>query len=263
MAQVKAKKALGQHFLTDLNVAKRIAATIEKDNLPDDAKIWSDLPVLEVGPGMGVLSQFLMSANRRVKAIEIDTESVEYLNKVYPDLEVIEGDFLKMDLSEIFGGKFALIGNYPYNISSQIFFKVLDYKESIPVVAGMLQKEVAERICCKPGSKVYGILSVLLQAWYDCEYLFNVPPGVFAPPPKVMSGVIRLTRNSRTSLGCDEKLFKTVVKTAFGQRRKTLRNSLSGLIPSTSPIMQDPIMGLRPERLGVEDFIRLTLACSL
>lgn len=203
-----------------------------------------------------------MSAGRRIKAVEIDTESVEYLSKVYPGLEVVEGDFLKMDLSELYGGEFALIGNYPYNISSQIFFKVLDYKEKIPVVAGMLQKEVAERICCKPGTKVYGILSVLLQAWYDCEYLFNVPPGVFAPPPKVMSGVIRLTRNKRTSLGCDERLFKTIVKTAFGQRRKTLRNSLGGLIPSDSPIMQDPIMGLRPERLSVEDFIRLTLAAK-
>lgn len=262
MTQVKAKKALGQHFLTDLNVAKRIADTIEKDQLPEDAKVWNDLPVLEVGPGMGVLSQFLLSAGRQVKAVEIDTESVEFLHKVFPSLDVIEGDFLKMDLSEIFGGKFALIGNYPYNISSQIFFKVLDYKESIPVVSGMLQKEVAERICCKPGTKVYGILSVLLQAWYDCEYLFNVSPGVFSPPPKVMSGVIRLTRNSRTSLGCDEKMFKTVVKTAFGQRRKTLRNSLSGLIPPDSPIMKDPIMGLRPERLGVEDFIKLTLAAK-
>lgn len=262
MTQVKAKKALGQHFLTDLNVAKRIAETIEKPQLPDCAKQWADLPVLEVGPGMGVLSQFLMSAGRVVKAVEIDTESVEFLRRVFPDLEVIEGDFLKMDLKQLFGGEFALIGNYPYNISSQIFFKVLDYKDQIPVVAGMLQKEVAERICSKPGSKVYGILSVLLQAWYDCEYLFNVPPGVFAPPPKVTSGVIRLTRNNRESLGCDEKLFKTVVKTAFGQRRKTLRNSLGGLIPADSPIMKEPIMALRPERLGVEDFITLTLAAS-
>ena len=258
--QVKAKKALGQHFLTDLNVAKRIADTIERQNLPEDAKIWGDIPVIEVGPGMGVLSQFLMQAGRVVKAVELDTESVEYLRKVFPSLEVVEGDFLKMDLNELFKGEFAVIGNYPYNISSQIFFKVLDYREKIPVVSGMLQKEVAERICSKPGSKVYGILSVLLQAWYDCEYLFNVPPGVFAPPPKVMSGVLRLTRNKRTSLGCDEKLFKTVVKTAFGQRRKTLRNSLGGLIPADSPILQDPIMKERPERLGVEDFIRLTLA---
>ena len=195
-----------------------------------------------------------------VKAVEIDAESVGYLNRVFPDLEVVEGDFLKMDLRELFKGEFALIGNYPYNISSQIFFKALEYRENIPVIAGMLQKEVAERICSKPGSKVYGILSVLLQAWYGCEYLFNVPPSMFSPPPKVMSGVIRLTRNDRKTLGCDERLFKTVVKTAFGQRRKTLRNSLGGLIPADSPILKDPIMALRPERLGVEEFIRLTLA---
>lgn len=262
MTQVKAKKALGQHFLTDLDVARRIADTIEKPELPGKAKIWSDLPVLEIGPGMGVLSQFLMSNGRNVKAVELDSESVEYLRREYPGLEVTEGDFLKMDLKTLFAGDFALIGNYPYNISSQIFFKVLEYRENIPVVAGMLQKEVAERICSKPGSKVYGILSVLLQAWYDCEYLFSVPPSVFAPPPKVMSGVIRLTRNSRTELGCDPKLFKTVVKTAFGQRRKTLRNSLASLIPADSPIMKEPIMGLRPERLGVEEFIKLTLVAT-
>jgi dimethyladenosine transferase len=260
MAQVKAKKALGQHFLTDLEIARKIADTIEKPELPENAKIWGDLPVLEIGPGMGVLSQFLMKAGRMVKAVEIDAESVGYLNRVFPDLEVVEGDFLKMDLRELFKGEFALIGNYPYNISSQIFFKALEYRENIPVIAGMLQKEVAERICSKPGSKVYGILSVLLQAWYGCEYLFNVPPSVFSPPPKVMSGVIRLTRNDRKTLGCDERLFKTVVKTAFGQRRKTLRNSLGGLIPADSPILKDPIMALRPERLGVEEFIRLTLA---
>ncbi len=191
MAQVKAKKALGQHFLTDLEIARKIADTIEKPELPENAKIWGDLPVLEIGPGMGVLSQFLMKAGRMVKAVEIDAESVGYLNRV------VEGDFLKMDLRELFKGEFALIGNYPYNISSQIFFKALEYRENIPVIAGMLQKEVAERICSKPGSKVYGILSVLLQAWYGCEYLFNVPPSVFSPPPKVMSGVIRLTRKDR------------------------------------------------------------------
>lgn len=258
MAEVKAKKALGQHFLTDLNIARRIADTIETPQLPESAKIWGDIPVLEIGPGMGVLSQFLMQARRQVKAVELDAESVGFLKRVFPDLEVIEGDFLKMDLKELFAGEFALIGNYPYNISSQIFFKVLDYREQIPVVAGMLQKEVAERICSKPGSKVYGILSVLLQAWYDCEYLFNVPPGVFNPPPKVMSGVLRLTRNSRTDLGCDPKLFKTVVKTAFGQRRKTLRNSLSGLLTAASPLREDPLLSLRPERLSVEDFIRIT-----
>lgn len=260
MGEVKAKKALGQHFLNDLNIAKRIAATISKQELPTAAKQWGDLPVLEIGPGMGVLSQFLIQTGRPVKAVELDSESVGFLNRVFPDLDVIEGDFLKMDLSEIYNGEFALIGNYPYNISSQIFFKVLAYREQIPVVAGMLQKEVAERICSKPGSKVYGILSVLLQAWYDCEYLFNVSPGVFSPPPKVMSGVLRLTRNSRTDLGCDEKLFKNVVKTAFGQRRKTLRNSLSGLIPPDSSLLKESIMGLRPERLSVEDFITLTKA---
>ncbi len=260
--EVKAKKALGQHFLNDLNIARRIADTISTEKLPADAKRWGDLPVLEIGPGMGVLSQFLLESGRPVKAVELDSESVVYLSRVYPALEVIEADFLKMDLDDIFPGQFTLIGNYPYNISSQIFFKVLDYKEKIPVVAGMLQKEVAERICSAPGSKVYGILSVLLQAWYDCEYLFNVAPGVFTPPPKVTSGVLRLTRNSRTDLGCDEKLFKNVVKTAFGQRRKTLRNSLSGLIPPDAPIMKEPIMALRPERLSVEDFIRLTQAIT-
>lgn len=260
--QVKAKKALGQHFLNDLNIARRIADTIQEDNLPEDAKQWGELPVVEVGPGMGVLSQFLMQNHREVKAVEIDSESVEFLKKVFPDLNVVEGDFLKMDINDLYPGELTLIGNYPYNISSQIFFKVLDYKEKIPVVAGMLQKEVAQRICSAPGSKVYGILSVLLQAWYDCKYLFDVPPGVFAPPPKVTSGVILLTRNSRKTLGCDEKLFKTIIKTAFGQRRKTLRNSLAGLVKPDSPIANDPIMVLRPERLGVEDFIRLTLAAS-
>lgn len=256
--KVRAKKALGQHFLNDLNIAQKIADTISEQELPESAKQWGHLPIVEVGPGMGVLSQFLMKSGREVKAVEIDLESVEFLRKVFPDLDVVEGDFLKMDLNQIFSGDFALIGNYPYNISSQIFFKVLDYKEKIPVVAGMLQKEVGQRICSKPGSKIYGILSVLLQAWYDCEYLFDVAPGVFNPPPKVTSGVIRLTRNSRTSLGCDEKLFKTIVKTSFGQRRKTLRNSLSGLLPVNNPIWQSPVLGRRPETLSVEEFISLT-----
>ena len=257
---VRAKKALGQHFLNDINIAKKIADTIEAPNLPPEAKEWASIPVLEVGPGMGVLSQFLIKAGREVKAVELDTESVEFLHKVFPDLNVIEGDFLKMDLAEIFPGEFALIGNYPYNISSQIFFKVLDYKEKIPVVAGMLQKEVAQRICSAPGSKVYGILSVFLQAWYDCKYLFDVAPGVFSPPPKVTSGVIRLVRNSRTELGCDEKLFRNVVKTSFGQRRKTLKNSLASLIPLNSPLWQDPILSRRPETLSVEEFINITKA---
>lgn len=262
MAEVRAKKALGQHFLNDLGIARRIAASISAGELPASDASWGELPVLEIGPGMGVLTQFLLESGRPLKAIELDTESVEYLHRVYPALDVIEGDFLKTDLSTLFGSPFALIGNYPYNISSQIFFKALDYREEIPVIAGMLQKEVAERICSAPGSKAYGILSVLLQAWYDCKYLFSVPPGVFTPPPKVTSGALRLTRNSRRELGCDERLFKTVVKTAFGQRRKTLRNSLSGLIPSSSPIFSDPVMALRPERLGVEDFIRLTMAAE-
>lgn len=256
--QVRAKKSLGQHFLNDLNIAKKIADTIAPETLPQNARQWGEIPVVEVGPGMGVLSQFLMKSGRKVKAIELDSESVEFLHKVYPDLNVVEGDFLKMNLSELFPDEFALIGNYPYNISSQIFFKVLDFKEKIPVVAGMLQKEVAQRICSKPGNKIYGILSVLLQAWYNCEYLFDVAPGVFTPPPKVTSGVLRLTRNERKDLGCDEKLFKNIVKTSFGQRRKTLRNSLSGLIPLNSTLWQDPILARRPETLTVEEFIYLT-----
>lgn len=259
MANVKAKKSLGQHFLKDLGIARKIAETIQPSSLPaDKASEWGSLPVVEVGPGMGVLSQFLQENSREVKAVELDPESVAFLNNAFPNLDVVEGDFLKMDLNTLFPGEIALIGNYPYNISSQIFFKVLDNREKIPVVSGMLQKEVAQRICSAPGSKVYGILSVLLQAWYDCKYLFDVGPLVFSPPPKVNSGVIRLTRNSRESLGCDEKRFKTVVKTAFGQRRKTLRNSIGGLIQPDNPILQDSIMGQRPEQLGVEDFIRIT-----
>ena len=257
---VKAKKALGQHFLKDLEIAKRIAGVIAPEQLPENAKKWGELPVVEVGPGMGVLSQFLMQQKREVKAVELDSESVEFLEKVYPNLTVVQGDFLKTDLSTLFTGEFVLIGNYPYNISSQIFFKVLENKEKIPVVAGMLQKEVAQRICSKPGTKIYGILSVLLQAWYDCEYLFDVGPEVFSPPPKVNSGVIRLIRNGRETLGCDEKLFKTIVKTSFGQRRKTLRNSLGGLIANDNPVLKEQIMGKRPEQLSVEDFIQLTKA---
>lgn len=265
--EVKAKKALGQHFLTDMPTAEKIADTISPSKLtqvcgPEKGVIWGKLPVLEIGPGMGVLTDFLVAAGRDVTAIEIDHESVEYLGKYKKSFKVIEGDFLRLDLNEIISGEIALIGNYPYNISSQIFFRALEYREKIPVIAGMLQKEVAERICSGPGSKVYGILSVLLQVWYDCEYLFTVEPGVFSPPPKVRSGVLRLTRNSRTELGVDEKKFKTVVKTAFGQRRKTLRNSLSGMIPNGSPLLDDPILKERPERLSVEQFIHLTKALS-
>lgn len=265
--EVKAKKALGQHFLTDLPTAEKIADTISTQELSkvcsqEKASEWGSLPVLEIGPGMGVLTDFLVASGRDVTAIEIDHESVEYLGKYKKAIKVIEGDFLRLDLNEMVAGEIALIGNYPYNISSQIFFRALDYREKIPVIAGMLQKEVAERICSKPGSKVYGILSVLLQAWYDCEYLFTVEPGVFSPPPKVRSGVLRLTRNSRTELGVDEKKFKTVVKTAFGQRRKTLRNSLSGMIQPGSPLLDDPILKERPERLSVDQFIYITESIS-
>ncbi len=265
--QVKAKKALGQHFLTDLPTAERIADTISECQLSaacgaEKGAEWGRLPVVEIGPGMGVLTDFLVESGRDVTAIEIDHESVEYLGRYKAGIKVIEGDFLRLDLNEITAGELALIGNYPYNISSQIFFRALEYKDKIPVIAGMLQKEVAERICSGPGSKVYGILSVLLQAWYDCEYLFTVEPGVFSPPPKVRSGVLRLTRNSRTDLGVDEKKFKTVVKTAFGQRRKTLRNSLAGMIPQGSPLLEDPILKERPERLSVDQFILLTKALS-
>ena len=261
--QVRAKKNLGQHFLTDTGIAKRIADTISEEALlkggasADMAKSLGGLPVVEIGPGMGVLTRFLTETGRDVTAVELDGESVEYLAKEMPGLRVVEGDFLKLDLDGIVEGEMALIGNYPYNISSQIFFKVLDYREKIPVVAGMLQKEVAERICAAPGSKTYGILSVLLQAWYDCRYLFSVPPGVFAPPPKVTSGVLRLVRNDRKELEVPEKAFRTVVKTAFGQRRKTLRNSLRGLFGADNPVMAEEIMGKRPEQLGVDDFIAL------
>lgn len=263
MKEVKAKKALGQHFLTDLPTAERIALTISENELAaecgqEKAHAWGALPVVEIGPGMGVLTDFLVSEGRDVTAIEIDHESVEYLRRYKPSVNVLEGDFLRFDLNDISDVQIVLIGNYPYNISSQIFFRALEYREKIPVIAGMLQKEVAERICSKPGSKSYGILSVLLQAWYDCEYLFTVEPGVFSPPPKVRSGVLRLTRNGRKSLGVDEKNFKTVVKTAFGQRRKTLRNSLSGMIPSGSSLLEQPILKERPERLSVEQFVYLT-----
>ena len=263
MRAVKPKKFLGQHFLTDLSIASRIADTV--DACPQ-------LPVLEVGPGMGVMTQYLVQKQRPVKVVEIDYESVEYLRRTYPDLEdnIIEDDFLKMHLERTFqGSPFVLTGNYPYNISSQIFFKMLDYKELIPCCTGMIQKEVAERMAAGPGSKTYGILSVLIQAWYDVEYLFTVEPGVFNPPPKVRSAVVRLTRNETTDLGCDEKLFKRLVKTTFNQRRKTLRNNIRPLLsqletestekPDFTELLADPIMQKRPEQLSVEDFINLTL----
>ena len=248
MQQVRAKKFLGQHFLKDLSVAQRIAETIPAGR------------VLEIGPGMGVLTQYLLkNPNLQTTAIEIDRESVAYLKEWYPELHLIEGDFLKLDLNIIYpDGEFCVIGNYPYNISSQIFFKVLDHKDRIPVCSGMIQKEVAERIASKPGKKAYGILSVLLQAYYDIEYLFTVDEHVFNPPPKVKSAVVRLTRNNRQQLDCDEALFKTVVKTAFNQRRKQMRNSLMGIVGKENPLLNDPIFTKRPEQLSVEEFISLT-----
>lgn len=252
---VRAKKALGQHFLTDMNIARRIADTIAPAQLPEG---WALLPVLEVGPGTGVLTSFLLEDHKEVRAVELDAESVAYLAKVYPQLPVIEADFLKLDLAEVYAGEFLLIGNYPYNISSQIFFKLLDNRERIPVCSGMLQREVAERLAAREGTKARGILSVLLQAWYDVEYLFTVSEHVFNPPPKVKSGVIIMRRNDVRSLGCDEALFRTVVKTTFGQRRKTLRNSLRGLLPAGAQLPDTAMMGLRPEQLSVAQFIELT-----
>lgn len=257
MNPVHAKKALGQHFLRDEGIAERIAQIIS----------GFDHPVLEVGPGMGVLTKYLLEEHRQVKVVELDDESVDYLRAAFPDLRanIVHDDFLKLDLSELFGpGRpFMVIGNYPYNISSQIFFKILEYKELIPAAGGMLQREVARRLASPPGSKEYGILSVLLQAWYDVEYLFTVEPEVFSPPPKVKSGVIRLIRNDRKELGCDELLFKTVVKTTFNQRRKTLRNSLKPLVGKVAlPAEVDHLMGLRPEQMGVEDFVTLTNAVN-
>lgn len=252
MKLVKPKKFLGQHFLKDLQVAKDIADTI--DTCPD-------IPVLEVGPGMGVLTQFLIPKNRPLKVVELDFESVAFLKENFEELgeNIIEKDFLKMDLSTLFDGKpFVLTGNYPYNISSQIFFKMLDNKEIIPCCTGMIQKEVAERIAAKPGNKTYGILSVMIQAWYDVEYLFTVHEHVFNPPPKVKSAVIRMTRNDTKELGCNEKLFKQIVKTTFNQRRKTLRNSISPILDKGNPLSADPIFNKRPEQLSVEEFIDLT-----
>lgn len=280
---VRPKKALGQHFLTDLSVAQKIADALVVESetvggaVPEAGAEPADsataaMPVLEIGPGMGVLSQYLLGREDiDLRMIEIDRESVDYLLTHFPKApgRVIEGDFLKMDLKYFFPGTFAVIGNFPYNISSQIFFRIIDHKDSIPQVVCMIQKEVAERIAEQPGSKTYGILSVLLQAWYDIEYLFTVGEGAFNPPPKVKSAVIRLRRNSRTELGCDEKLFKTIVKTGFNQRRKTLRNSLKPLIADkaareawtpeqSAEFLSNPVFELRPERLSVEDFIALT-----
>lgn len=265
MKSVRPKKFLGQHFLKDLPTAQAIADTV--DAAPG-------LPILEVGPGMGVLTQYLLKKGRELKVVEIDFESVAYLLKTFPELGdgLLEEDFLQMQLDRTFGGReFVLTGNYPYNISSQIFFKMLEYSHLIPVCTGMIQKEVAERLAAAPGSKVYGILSVLIQLWYDVEYLFTVEPGVFNPPPKVKSAVVRLTRNGRTNCGCDERLLRRVVKSSFNQRRKMMRGSLKPLFAAlnaeraggsqpegVADFLARPEMTQRPEQLSVEEFIELT-----
>ena len=270
MKQVKPKKNLGQHFLTDLNIAKRIADTV--DACPN-------IPVLEIGPGMGVLTQFLVPKPREVKVVEIDRESVAYLRDRFREKApsnlpsegeapnedsdwIISADFLRMDLSKVFNDRpFVLTGNYPYDISSQIFFKMLDNKDLIPCCTGMIQREVALRMASQPGNKQYGILSVLMQAWYDVEYLFTVDENVFNPPPKVKSAVIRMTRNSVNDLGCDEVLFKRLVKTVFNQRRKMLRVSLRQMFTAGKPregFYEQAVMTLRPEQLSIPQFVELT-----
>jgi 16S rRNA (adenine1518-N6/adenine1519-N6)-dimethyltransferase len=247
MATVRAKKNLGQHFLKDKDIAEKIVDSLKATNV---------IKVLEIGPGMGVLTQFLLKkSSYETTVVEIDSESVEYMNDHFPELNgrIISADFLHIRLDQLFEEPFAIIGNFPYNISSQIFFKVLEHRDQIPEVVGMLQKEVAERLATGPGSKAYGILSVFLQAFYTIEYLFTVNEDVFSPPPKVKSGVIRLTRNQTQHLNCDEKLFKSIVKMAFNQRRKTLRNSLKTMI-TTDELKTNPIFDKRPEQLGVAEF---------
>lgn len=268
MKKVRPKKHLGQHFLTDLSIARRIADTVDA---------YPDIPVLEVGPGMGVMTQYLIQKPREFKAVEIDQESVEYLSgnetltlrngaetPAKADSWLISDDFLKMDLNGVFGGRqFVLTGNYPYDISSQIFFKMLDNKDLIPCCTGMIQREVALRIAAQPGSKTYGILSVLIQSWYDAEYLFTVDETVFNPPPKVKSAVIRMTRNGRTDLGCDWQLFKRVVKATFNQRRKMLRGSLKQIVADPQSLKVEPeFLTKRPEQLTHEEFVRLTQAVA-
>ena len=249
--EVRAKKALGQHFLTDQSIAKTIVRSLTEGGVAD---------VLEIGPGMGVLTQYLLQREDiNLKLVELDGESVAYLLTHFPNMQgkLYEADYLILDIHRLFPGPYRVIGNFPYNISSQIFFKILDDKDRVGEVVCMIQKEVAERIAEKPGTKTYGILSVLLQAWYDIEYIITVGSGAFAPPPKVQSAVIRLRRNNRESLGCDEKLFKQVVKTAFNQRRKTLRNALKPLLPEGFDSSAE-VFDLRAEKLSVEDYVALT-----
>ncbi|MFD2873013.1 16S rRNA (adenine(1518)-N(6)/adenine(1519)-N(6))-dimethyltransferase RsmA [Mucilaginibacter ximonensis] len=257
MTLVRAKKHLGQHFLTDKNIATRIV-----DSLRPEGRFKQ---VLEVGPGMGILSDVLLERpNYEVSLIDIDTESYDFLKKKYPALgdRLINADFLELDFAARFNGPLAIIGNFPYNISSQILFKVLDNRQQVVEVVGMFQKEVAERCAAKAGSKEYGILSVFLQAYYKVEYLFTVKAGVFNPPPKVLSAVIRLTRNETSQLDCDEKLFWQVVKAGFNQRRKTLRNALSSVIPKDKMVSDEPLLELRAERLTVADFVKITQQVS-
>lgn len=252
MSTVRAKKHLGQHFLNDKNAAKRIADALDPS--------LGFTQVLEVGPGMGVLSDFLLEKEEfETFLIDIDDESITYLQDKYPQLgdRLIHGDFLTLDFNQYFGGKMAVIGNYPYNISSQILFKILEERDRVVQMAGMFQKEVAQRCVAQPGTKEYGIISVFLQAYYDVEYLFTVKAGAFNPPPKVLSGVMRMTRNNVTDLGCDEALFWKVVKAGFNQRRKTLRNALSSII-TKDKMSNNPLYDLRAERLTVKDFVDLT-----
>jgi len=252
MRNIRPKKSLGQHFLKDTGIARRIAETLSA---------FRGLPVLEVGPGTGVLTRFLLNEGHDLSVVELDSESVSYLHRHFPELEgrIFAEDFLKLDLNRLFPDKFCVIGNYPYHISSQIFFKVLDYREQVVCCSGMIQKEVAERLAAGPGSKTYGIISALIQPWYDVEYLFTVNENVFDPPPKVKSAVVRMTRNSRKELGCDEALYKKVVKTSFNQRRKTLRNSMKPLLGKEFPDYSLPVFDKRPEQLSVEQFIELTI----
>jgi len=252
--KVRAKKHLGQHFLKDEGVSKRIAAQYQRHR---DCKV-----ALEIGPGTGALTRWLIEQDDNTEwwLLDVDTESIAYLKAHYPQLDdhIVHGDFLQLNPQDLVGDQpFAVVGNFPYNISSQILFRCIEFRNQIPEIMGMFQKEVAERIAEKPGSKKYGILSVLLQTYYDIEYCFTVDEHVFDPPPKVKSGVIRCTRNERMTLPCDEKLFKTVVKVSFNQRRKTIRNSIKALLPASYP--DNEMLKLRPERLSVEDFIALTL----
>lgn len=252
MSLVRAKKHLGQHFLTDKNIAVKIVDSLRPEN--------RYVEVLEVGPGMGILSDVLLQKKEyQTYLIDIDTESFDFLNKKYPQLgeKLINADFLAMDFNALFKQPFAIIGNFPYNISSQILFKVLDNRQLVIEVVGMFQKEVAERCAARPGSKDYGILSVFIQAYYKVDYLFTVKAGVFNPPPKVLSAVIRLTRNNLVTLDCDEKLFWQVVKAGFNQRRKTLRNAVSSLI-NKEKMTEEPLLDLRAERLSVAEFVMLT-----